>query len=481
MKQRILDGWQDLNAPQMNDIWNMFQSLPWTMVSRDSFLGMLLSCPPEIVITTLNWRVSDDELQVLLETNWMTFYHNFYTWWKLFGICPWYYKKVRGSPHAFPCIPPFGTGIIKTRWDTGKRFQQFGWVWTTDDQTDNPNPDIDPHMHFEVGMHPPLLSGRITTPLASLITDFRTASIIRDAIEFTTTSQKFIQHMFERNPPRNKGTDEEYMTTYEAFGEGMVGSIMAEREGLQQQKNQIQTEELKQIIWSASQQNYQRAQRVVHSETHAQTASRHQAMNNGVEANHLPLPPYWTYKPAAVPRVHANLQEALQRLDVQAAAVMDYPLDMIRSPSGGTRSANRDLNLRFVNEKIKQWNHIYTTVTKKIFLLWYKPTLVDGTEQILNRARGSKLDSGLIMTRKQLELFMERNVTVQMSCTPLTSLDSLTRLAQMGVLQPKAFKQHAMEHFALPLSDMTPDGTPLIFGSLGGRAPETPKDENTID
>lgn len=432
-----------LKQDQVLDIWDVFHKIPSIMVSHDMFVSMVLNCPPTVKMEKLKWEASD-ELRFLMQTYWMPFLQKVYTWFKCFGVCPWYWEKVRGTDHRIPVVPPFQSGHLTTYLDTKHR-QQFSWYWKdTSDAAKNVN--------VEVSRHPPGLDGSIRSPIGSLLYEWRTMRIVRTSTEIATDQQAHQQHVFEFHPAKsNQGDDN--LATLESFGDKIAGTVMARQEGLLSAKTTIRTADLHHSLATAAAANrgmrarFGSAGAVMRSEDQGDQWERE---NANVLERGIPLKPDFTYKPVPPPRISTNVVDISMRLEKMASAIMDIPFQLIES-SGGRNTANVQGNLRFVNERIKDWTNVFETLVKKLFLLAYGETIQSGLDQ-------------LAKPHKMLELFADTELQVYMSCTPIASVADITAVHMAGYMKKRTAAEHTFNILGISHADLSiseyPDQVP---------------------
>jgi hypothetical protein len=158
--------------------------------------------------------------------------------------------------------------------------------------------------------------------------------------------------------------------------------------------------------------------------------------NAGSIESALPLKPDFSYKTIPSPHVQADLAQIASRLDHMASAIMDIPISVIEA-IGGRTTASVAGNFRFLNERIKDWQKYFETITKKAFLFGYGKILQDD------------------FNAKALKLYVDTQIVVEMPCTPIANASDIRELHAGGWMTKEAAGIHMFNVLGIPLSDMT--------------------------
>lgn len=397
-----------LKEDEMKDIWDLFHHAAYVFISYDAFVAMVLKCPPVVKLKGFN---QTEELDFLLRMYYKPFLKDVCKWFKCFGICPWYKKKLRGTAHYIPVIPKFGAGHITT-FIRDKGEQGFKYYWKDSFEADE-------KMYFEVSGHPPDLDGSIRAPMAALLADWRTLRIIREATETVTYSQAHQQHVFEFHPPKNQVGDDA-LESLEQFGDKIAGTVMYRQEALRSAKMNVRADDLRQSLMESS--AYNRGQR---KEKEFQGA-------NLLDVGTI-LPPDYTYKTVPSPSVHASLEELSKRIDRVSSMLMDIPITLLES-MGGKNTANIQGSLRIVNERIKDWTTIFSEVTQRVFLILYGNVIQES------------LDANKLLVDTQIQVYLP--------CTPIASADDIKALPLEGYMNKQTAGEHLFNILGLPFDDL---------------------------
>ncbi len=444
-----------LSTSQVLDVYEIYHNYPYMKRSRDAFVSMVLQNPPEIVMTGEN-KEAGPELVMVMQTYYLPFLQALYDWLKMLGVCPWYYRRIRGTVHLYPCVPPWGSGYITTYLDK-RHEQQFLWYW-------NDSREVDRNMHFERTAHVPSLTGTLTSPVSSLIADWKTQRIVRQSTDIAAYQQVRRQHIFEHHPPKNQVGDDN-LTTLESFGEGLAADVMAMQEGLANAKVTIRSDALREAIGTATRHNQgiRRAKGTGPFVRTEQESERWERENAGLLDHAMHLKPDFVYKPVPECKLDIKLIDYTARLDQMAAAVMDVPLQL--TESSGRMVQNMQGIMRFINERIKFWLVFFETVTRKIFITAYGKGLQDEMRQ-----------------RKPCsvpEYYVEDDVKIRISVTPIATYDDLKKAYEDQLYSRDNFAIHAFNALGLPQEDIIFEQEPTTMEDSVPRPPKKARTRNT--
>lgn len=437
-------SWQNsevrLNQKQIDDIDDLFNQSSYGYAAHSAFVNMVLACPPKVKLKTLDWDQSE-ELGYLLATYYWPFLKQMHLEFKKWGICAWYAERIPGSKHYIPRIPPFKSGYITT-FLTEKHRQGFRWYW-------NGEQDPDQSVYFEKSAYLPGLDGSIRSPLSGILHDWRTAKIIRLSKEIVTQQQAHQQHIFEFHPAKSTGGDDN-LDTLESFGDTIAGTVMAQQEGLYNSRMSIRKDELKYSLYSATMANQTSRQRQgmsVYTNTDT-PRDQWERDNANLLERAMKLPPDFVYKSVPSPSVSESMEFILQRVDRSICLTMDIPYQLIETVGGVKTSASVQGNIRFVNERMKDWNGIFITVTHRILLILYGHILQEGLRRISSQATENPA--------RMLELFADSELEVYLPCTPLANVEDLIMMEDRQYMDKRTAAEHVFNALGLPHADLSP-------------------------
>ena len=420
------------------DVDEIYQSVPYCIKVSDAFLEQLLKCPPDI---SMDGNPMTEEAKAIIKTKWLRWLRGMYVPLITRGYCAWYFKRIKGTGHFYPVIPPRGSGSVRTVL-TKKYEQKFRWYWTDDKQ------NYDKNVFFTLSEHPPGLDGRLRSPLASLLDDWRTVKIVRQALERVTVVQANQRHIFEYHPAKNHGGDDN-MLNLETFGEKIAGSVIADQERMNSFKLQIKKSDLRQALKMADEANrgFQPSQ-ALNSEPSARTWDRETA---AFLSRSCDLPPDYSYKAVPSPQVHADLSVLIERLYKSAATLMDMPIQLFETATGRTNATVKG-NLMFINSRLQAWAGFFADETRKAFLAAYS------VEDQLRRSKAT-----IARNMKLPEEQLEGRVTVYIMCTPIANVEDIHKLWMRGFIKKETAGHHMLEILGIPLDDLKVSEVPDKF------------------
>jgi hypothetical protein len=379
-----------------------------------------------------------EELKILFNLYYTKWNIDKYDWLQCFGVCPWYIESVKGTPHKIPVVPPFGAGKIYT-YLNNKHEQCFKYRFNSGETKT---------MYFETKSHPPGLDGRYYSPISSILYEWRSCKIIREATEIASYHQARTQHVFEYRPEKNNGEDTNIMQL-EQFGDVISSSVAARQERLDSVKVNIRRDDFQAALETASDINRGIKRRFgtnsafLNSDTNNK---KWELENSNLIDRGTILKPHFFYKAVQAPHVHIGMVEVLSRLDRMASALMDIPIGIIES-TGSKTTAGVQGNFRILNERIKDWQNYFKESTKKAFLIMYGDFLQGELSNVIRHVRRET-------PSKMLELYVDNSVVVEMACTPIANINDIQNLMEKGLLSREKGAEHLFNILGLPLSDI---------------------------
>lgn len=471
------------------DCWTIYHTIPNIQVSRDAFASIVFCAPFTVKSKALPLR-STEEVEVLIEQHWLPWQNQVYDWLKMFGVCPYYLERINNTIHKIPIVPPFGSGHMTTytRVVNKRHKQEFKWYWNNTSGINAPASakgngrggpfnGEDTDMHFILNNHIPTIEGELTSPISSLIKDYRTLKIVRESLEVSVYQAARPTHIFEHHPPKNAGEDK-HLVALDAFGERAAGTMLEEVEGMTARKAQIRTRDLVNSLLQSAMHNKKATQ---HNNTSApyQELSEDKRRQADIQAPSLfersyPLRPDYKYVQAASPKILADLEKLEKHIDSKAASVMDFPLELIQASSSARGASNVQGNIRYINEQIKATLKFFSRVAKQVYIQVYGGLLQGQYDNFIHVNRRTFKNN-----RAMMELYVDSDVVVEMQCNPIMSVPDIESLHMMGIMDKETMAHHAFAQYALPKSQISvsdwPDRVPkeLLVKAQGkdGAAP----------
>jgi hypothetical protein len=173
-----------LNQIEFLDIIDLYYGSSIIKLGAENYKNMLFKSSFDVYIgpdsDNLYFPNSDMFKQKVIECHWMPWLHELYDYLKMFGICPYYYKKIilpgdknkketeDAKFHLVPVIPPMGSGQIFT-YMVGKE-QDFYWKWNNIADDPSVAGMEDGSVYFVV-KNRPTLDGKLTSIMKSLVAD----------------------------------------------------------------------------------------------------------------------------------------------------------------------------------------------------------------------------------------------------------------------------------------------------------------------
>jgi hypothetical protein len=417
-----------LNPEVEHDIWEIFHKSPYIGIAKDAFMAMVLKCPVKVTLKSFTLMQSE-ELSVLLSRFWLEWKQKMYIWLKMYGICPWYFIKVKKTIHKYPLVPPLKSGYISTFLDK-KKIQQYTWTWHDGGE--------DKKMHFETRNYPPTIFGEFTTPIISIMPDYRSLKIARKAVEKSWVMQSHPQHILEYKPDIKFHGENDSVVRYgnwEAEQHKRAKSAVNNYNDM----NTIRIKNAQRAVAEAAATNRQSMCQTPYMESDSRLQS-FEIANSNIFDKITPLPADYVYKAGAVPHVQANIIELSKFIDAKAAAIMDFPVHMM---TGSTKtSAQADNNMRTVNEKIKDWLSYFENRTKNALLLVYGDIIQDELTKV-----SVKLADGTLF-------LVDKELIVEIACTPITKLDDLYKFYSYKIMSFENFAKNALNSAGISESQM---------------------------
>jgi hypothetical protein len=315
----------------------------------------------------------------------------------------------------------------------------------------------DMHWWWESPSTLPTLAGTYRSPMATILRDLRTARILRESLEICAYQAARPFHVIESHPPKSNTGDDE-LTTLEAFGERVAGSVSQKIENMRQNKMRVKTSELVSAIHRAHSANVNGGAGGSHYDRTEGGKESFERENTGFLTRLMPLPPDKTYKSAAAPHLLGDLDQVEKRIDSSISAIMDFPRELLQ-PQSSVRGTNLQGNLRFWNERQKYWMAEFARAYKHTLLQIYGNVLQLGIDELSKRKRSYAFD-------RQQAIFASDDLHVEFSCSPIATFEDLHALHQFGIIKKETVGAYMLSQFGIPGYDLhvtkEPDMMPTI-------------------
>jgi len=355
-----------------------------------------------------------------------------YIWLNYVGVFPYYFRKIRGTVHSRPVVPPLHSGYIST-YMTSQHEQKFEWTWYEG--------GIDTKFHFITGLYSPDVKGDLTVPAVSLFDPFDLLQEAESAQRQVWYAQSHPQHILEYRPTnaslKEVETFQQFMT-----GERAMGINPKETHKLRTVKIRDATGSIRRAV----QENVRRQQgQGRHLWQSAKEAEQEWEKKNAALLDRIiPLDADFVYKAVPAPRLEANILEMRNQIERQAASMMDFPIEPFSATTKRFKAQSEN-DLRFLNERVKTWINLIEEETQKALLLVYG----DFIQTTLNKARS--------LTNTERVFLAAAELKVEMQCTPITTWDELVKYVDRGIMSDEDFAMHAYRLKALPVTQIKLD------------------------
>jgi len=475
-------GETPLNEDQWQDLLRMYRSEPVVKVARDAFLSMVLCGPFKFKIPKLGIEQNAD-MDMIVERFWMPWLRQVYDWLRLFGVAPYYFMLPHSkSSHQIPVVPDPEKGYITVSVDDRTHQTKYHWYWTHGTTVKE-----EKKMLWVTRDDPPTIRGHIISPMASLLEGYRSLLVLRDSQDDASAQAAHPPHLFEFHPPKNAAGQDDLTHLKAQFGEKAAGLSRARQQEEQHREVRVRAKVLHQQLQRTYLKNRginadpaMARGRVLWTDTPEDVVKRH---NPALHERAVALPADYKYSTAAKPSLVADYEKAHATFNLIAAAVMNFPLEMIQ-PTGSARTQNIQGSIRFVNEQIKEWLTFFSSVAQAALIIAYREEFdqlfSDVKKRALNRRGGDPWDIALTA-------MPEVDVRVDMQCTPLMSYEELSQMHMDGIMDKDTFAEHAFHMRALPKSQMRvtewPDKVPreLLVKPTAGSSKPAPKKKKSSE
>ena len=435
-----------LDPAATQDIIELYHTTPSIKMARDAFVSMVFCGAFKVIMKTLPLQ-NNRELEILIELYWVRWQRDVYDWIKMFGVAVYYFKRVSKSNHFIPIVPPVGSGYITT-YMTRDHEQRFKWYWMGEVRVSE-----DTGVHWVLSDHLPTIHGQYRSPVHTLLPDFRGLRDFRRDARTASFGRANPPFIYEHRPPKG-GPHDDNLIMLDAFSDKSAGAVLDMEGNLQKRKARISSQNLFDTISRAHMRNMRASlARTVRRrgpfKASEDVFDKWEDENPGFYTRAVPLAAHHHYVSPAQPGVVVDIEKIALRLDNAAGGIMDYPMNMI-NPQSGSRSATSNVqsNLRFINEKIKWALAFFSSITKRAFLISYGQVLQRGLNEFVRLRRKN------FGPRAMMDLHVELEVEIEMSCTPIISLDDLDWIHNKSLMRKRDIGRHALHNFAIPLKEL---------------------------
>jgi hypothetical protein len=428
-----------LDTDAITDILHMYRHVPAIKVSRESFLSMTLCGPFSFSIPKLG-LTNNADMEQIISRYWMTWQRAVYDWIKMIGICPYYMKKINSkSQHQIPVVPSIELGYITVTVNK-KHELEYNWYWNHGNTQ-----ELEKSMLWVISDHAPTCDGTIRSPLASLLTHYRTILILQRSLEICSDQRAKPTHVLEYTPSAETAKNDHLTTLVAGMGERAAGMSKARQEMARNQDIRVRTAELFKQMAGVQTQNVKSGlastSKLLWTDTPLEQVER---ADPGFATRTIPLQPDFHYVQTSKPEIIADLDKHMSSFNMIASAVMDFALELIQ-PTGSARTQNVKGSERFENERIKASLSFFSDITRTALIIAYRKQFQQGFDQAKSWVNKKGGDANHVA-----DMYPELDVQVDMSCTPMVEYSELKELWMDGILSKDDFAAHAFHLLSLP-------------------------------
>ena len=426
------------------------------MSARSAILSRTLTNPFSFSIPRLG-LVSDENMQRIIERHYMPWFHQAFDWWKLYDVVPFFFDHRGGIP--IPRTPERKAGRIRrvvVRGGSGE--PKFRWYWSGQNTYER-------RMQWFVGQQYPDAEGKIRTQLASLIPLYRLCKRSLEMTSIVVAQRARPSHVLERRPAPSHMLNDHLAHLTADFGAQVVGMTQfRQEEARMREETRKQTQLLSAM---AKQQTRQRLgfgqlKPVLGSDTDDMVQNE---QDSGLATRMFALPEDAVYREVARPDLVVSYTDLKQRFDAQAAAVMDFPLDMLIPSlfSGVGKAAAVQESEMFLNDRVRHLTAFFRALAHQAITAAYKPYF------------------DKLMKDKDMHPVMD--VEIVMNASDIVPDEVYRKLYADGLMTQETMGRYLFQNHSLPLEDMVVVEPPaLAAAAAAAKEPEKkkPKTEGTV-
>jgi hypothetical protein len=440
-----------LDEDTIRDLLDMYHSVPVIKVARKSFLSMTLGEPFTFSIPAIGLE-SNKDMEKIISAFWMPWLRTVYDWVKLFGICPYYFKKTKGEkPHMIPVVPDIQLGYITVVVNTAHELE-YKWYWSHGTHTEQ-----ETKMLWVITEDHPSCSGQLNSPLVSLLANYRSLKKLQKSQDIACTQAARPVHLMEYTPNARTANNDELTHLVADFGKA-AGITKARRDQMRNQEIRVKTAELYKQLQETHNANTVNStvSQTLWTDTSAQVLEE---MDNGFASRVVALRPDFHYKAAQAPVLVADFYAAESQFNLMAAAIMDFSMELLQ-PAGQSRSQNVEGAQQFENNRIQETTSFFRAILQPALVIAYRDQFSE-TMEMAHNWRLSKLKGD---PNNAAVLFPELDVVVDLSGSTVNGYDDMRAMWYDGIMTQKDFAETVYKQRNMPSEQIVtlpyPDGVP---------------------
>lgn len=430
-----------LDEGTVQDLLTMYNNVPVIKIARKSFLSMTLSEPFTFSIPALG-LVSNKEMEKIIQSFWMPWLRTVYDWVKLFGVCPYYFKKTNGpKAHNIPIVPNIELGYITVVVNKDHELE-YKWYWNH-----GTNSEQETKMLWIITEDKPDKNGRIRSPLVSLLPNYRSLLKLQRSQDVASTQAARPVHIMEFTPNAKTANNDELTHLVADFGKA-AGITKARRDQMRNQEIRVKTAELYKQMQNTHNANTIRStiQPTMWTDTSEQLLEE---MDAGFSNRVVALRPDFHYKAAQAPSLVGDYYAAEAAFNMVAAALMDFSLELLQA-TGQSRSQNVEGAQHFENNRMQETTAFFRSVLQPALVIAYR----DQFEQGMDDARNWRISKLKGDPNNVSILYPELDVVVDLSGSTVTGYDELREMLYDGLITQETFGTTVFKQRNMPIEQM---------------------------
>jgi hypothetical protein len=391
-----------------------------------SVLGRVLHAPFWFEIPAMK-LMSDSNMEKIIKKHWLPWCETALEWWFAGQVIPFFSDTVEGIP--IPRSPEFKSGMYQ-RVAGERSVPKFKWFWKSEAS------DADSRVQFIVGRKCPDLDGKFQCDLISLIPFYRAVKAALKAIPKVIEQRVNPTHALERRPPQAlKQMDDKLVHLTADFGAKAVGATQLRIEQAHAEEQNRQQKRLEQAMiqqQKTHEQGMTQIKPILLSDTNEELLDE---MDTGIVSRLYAFPSDYTYRDFVRAELPFDYEKLKRDFDIRAAAIMDYPYELLDSTVKGVGKAAALQGAKtFGDDRIRSLARFFETIVHQVLIHLYKPHF----RQLF----------------KNTDLHPELDVSVQFSITSNIEDETLFKMYEAEVISKSTLARYLARNHNVPEEDL---------------------------
>lgn len=391
-----------------------------------SVLGRVLHAPFWFEIPALR-LMSDSNMEKIIKKHWLPWCETALEWWFAGQVIPFFSDSVEGIP--IPRSPEFKSGMYR-RVAGERSAPKFKWYWISNAT------DPDPRVQFIVGRKCPDLEGKFQCDLVSLIPLYRAVKKAIKCIPKVIEQRVNPTHALERRPATAlKQMDDKLVHLSADFGAQAVGATRLRVEQAHAEEQQLKQKRLEQAMREqhrTHQNGLHQIKPILLSDTNEELMDE---MDTGIVTRLYSFPEDYVYRDFVRPELPFDYEKMKRDFDIRAAAIMDYPYELLNSTIKGVGKAAALQGAKtFGDDRIRTLARFFETIVHQVLIHLYKPHFRE--------------------LFKNTDLHAELDVSVQFSITSNIEDETLFKMYEMEVISKSTLARYLARNHNVPEEDL---------------------------